>query len=242
MTAKTIYLARRNPATTYEEFVENWRQHAVLSGSFPDVGARFDSVVQCKRVTEPLADSLALTQDFDGANLLGLKSLFDAVDVYNQEGIPTLRQDERRVFSDYVSESSLTGVEHILLDGERGQVVLLTLVRRRPGTDLRTFFLAWTGDHAKRLADTEGYRTRVRRHTQTLIVLPTPPGWGYDGVGELWFDDVASAARFLEETGDLAAGPELGGGLTTLLELSHVWVRRPPRRPDDPTTTSGDSR
>lgn len=239
MTAKTIYLAQRNPTTTYEEFVENWRQHAVLSGSFPEVGARFDSVIQCKRVTEPLDESLGLVQEFDGANLLGLKSLFDAVDVYNQEGIPTLRQDERRVFSDYVSESSLSGVERVLLDGERSRVVLLTLVRRRPGTDLRAFFLAWTSAHARLLADTDAFRSHVRRFAHTLIVLPTPPGWGYDGVSELWFDDIASATRFLEETGDIATGEGLGGGMSTLLELSHVWVRRPARHSENTSSTSG---
>ena len=92
---KTIYLAKRNPATSYDEFVANWRQHAVLSGSFPEVGRRFDSVIQCKRVVSDLADDLGLTQEFDGANLLGLRSLFDAVDVYNQEGIPVLRTDEK---------------------------------------------------------------------------------------------------------------------------------------------------
>ena len=62
---KTIYLAKRNPATSYDEFVVNWRQHAVLSGSFPEVGRRFDSVIQCKRVVTDLADDLGLTQEFD---------------------------------------------------------------------------------------------------------------------------------------------------------------------------------
>lgn len=36
---KTIYLVKRNPGTTYDEFVANWQQHAVLSGSFPEVQA-----------------------------------------------------------------------------------------------------------------------------------------------------------------------------------------------------------
>jgi hypothetical protein len=224
---KTIYLAKRNPSTTYEEFVENWRDHAVLSGSFPEVGKRFDSVIQCKRVQADLDDELGLTQEFDGANLLGLTSLFDAVDVYNQEGIPTLRIDERRVFSDYVSESSLTGVEHVLLDGERGNVVVLDLVRRRPGTDLRGFLLAWSGDYARALMQTAAFTRHVRRYVHNQIVLPTPPGWGYDGIAELWFDDVESATAYLSEIkNQLPAQPGIGPGFATMLELSHVWVRR----------------
>lgn len=224
---KTIYLAKRNPATCYDEFVVNWRQHAVLSGSFPEVGRRFDSVIQCKRVVTDLADDLGLTQEFDGANLLGLRSLFDAVDVYNQEGIPVLRTDEKRVFSDYVSESSMTGVEHVLLDGERGQVVVLDLVSRRPGTDLRSFLLAWTGDYARAVMTSAAFGLHVRRYVHNQIVLPTPPGWGYDGIAELWFDDIAGASSYLRES--RKPGVTVSGvqpGFTTMLELSHVWIRR----------------
>jgi hypothetical protein len=224
---KTIYLAKRNPGTTYEEFVENWRQHAVLSGSFPEVGKRFDSVIQCKRVQAELGAELGLTQEFDGANLLGLRTLFDAVDVYNQEGIPTLRIDERRVFSDYVSESSLTGLEHVLLDGDGGNVVVLDLVGRRPGTDLRAFLLAWSGEYARSLMATEAFGRHVRRYVHNQIVLPSPPGWGYDGIAELWFDDVAAATAYLAETRDQQpVHPGVTPGFATMLELSHVWVRR----------------
>jgi hypothetical protein len=224
---KTIYLAKRNPDTSYEEFVANWRQHAVLSGSFSEVGRRFDSVIQCKRVLDDLDEDLGLTQEFDGANLLGLFSLFDAVDVYNQEGIPTLRVDERRVFSDYVSESSMTGVEHVLLDGERGEVVVLELVRRRPGTDLRSFLLSWTGDYARAVMSSAPFRTQVRRYVHNLIVLPTPPGWGYDGVAEYWFSDVASASAYLRAIRALGVtAPGVQPGFATMLELSHVWIRR----------------
>lgn len=224
---KTIYLVRRNPATSYDEFVANWRQHAVLSGSFPEVGRRFDSVIQCKRVLGDLDEDLGLTQEFDGANLLGLISLFDAVDVYNQEGIPALRADERRVFSDYVSESSLTAVERVLVDGERGQVVVLELVRRKPGTDLRSFLLSWSGDYARAVMSSDLFSKHVQRYVHNLIVLPTPPGWGYDGVAESWFQDVASASSYLRAV--RAAGTSVPGvqpGFATMLELSHVWIRR----------------
>jgi hypothetical protein len=224
---KTIYLAKRNPSTSYEEFVANWRQHAVLSGSFPEVGRRFDSVIQCKRVLDDLDEDLGLTQEFDGANLLGLTSLFDAVDVYNQEGIPALRTDEKRVFSDYVSESSMTGVEHVLLDGERGRVVVLELVRRRPGTDLRSFLLSWTGDYARAVMSSAPFGDHVRRYVHNQIVLPTPPGWGYDGIAELWFGHIASATSYLRRSRELGiAVPGVQPGFATMLELSHVWIRR----------------
>jgi EthD domain len=224
---KTIYLARRNPATSYDQFVENWRRHAVLSGSFPEVGRRFVSVIQCRRVLADLAPELGLRQDIDGANLLGLTSLFDAVDVYNQDGIATLRQDELRVFSDYVSESSMTGIEHILLDGERQGAVVLDLVSRRPGDDLRDFLLAWTGRHAQTLMHADAFTKHVRRYVHNQIVLPTPAGWPFDGIAELWFDDVPSAVSYLETTAADAPATEIVPGFRTLLEVSHRWIRRP---------------
>jgi hypothetical protein len=226
---KTIYLAKRNPATSYDEFVANWRQHAVLSGSFAEVGRRFTSVIQCRRVLADLPE-LGLRQDFDGANLLGLTSLFDAVDVYNQEGIATLRQDERRVFSDYVSESSMSGVEHVLLEGERQGVVLLDLVRRRPGDDLSDFLLGWTGRYARSLMTTDAFREHVRRYVHNQILLPTPADWSFDGIAELWFDDLTSAVSYLEGAGDQTASGDVRPGFRTLLEVSHRWIRRVPPR------------
>jgi hypothetical protein len=149
------------------------------------------------------------------------------VDVYNQEGIPTLRVDEKRVFSDYVSESSMTGVEQVLLGGDGGTVVVLEVVRRQPGTDLRTFLLAWTGEHARAVMGTSAFSTHVRRYIHNQIVLPTPPGWGYDGIAELWFEDVAGARAYLEEVGGADADKRgLQTGFATMLELSHVWIRR----------------
>jgi hypothetical protein len=219
---KTIYLVRRNPTLSYEEFVARWRKHAALSGSFPAVLRRFEAVVQCRRVTAALDESLGLRQEFDGANLLGLTSLFDSVDVHNQDGIPVLRADELEVFGSYVKDSSMTGIEHALLDGDHSRIVLLEFYRRGVGEDLNEFMVAWTGRHARAVMAEPAF-TSVRRYVHNHVVLPSPDGWDYDGVGEIWFDDVDSAVEYLQERPltDGVLRPEW----STLLELNHVWFK-----------------
>ncbi|CAN5274647.1 hypothetical protein BH09ACT10_BH09ACT10_30660 [soil metagenome] len=227
MTVKTIYLAKRNPGTTYEEFQKNWADHAVLSGSFPDVGARFNAVVQVKRIVG-LEDEPGLFQEYDGANLLTLTSLADSIEVYDQEGIPTLRIDEKRVFDDYVSESSMTGVESVLNDVPLGKVVLLELVRRKPGTNMAQFVKAWSGVYARSVMATDAFTSKAGRYLHTHIILPTPPGYAYDGISETWFDSVDDALAYVREIDKVDLDDEgFDLGFRTMLDLNHAWIRRP---------------
>ena len=74
MAIKMIYLAKRNPATTHAQFLENWKQHSALAGSFPRIRERFLQVAQCSRIQD---DSVLpeATHHYDGLNLLTMRSL-----------------------------------------------------------------------------------------------------------------------------------------------------------------------
>ena len=92
---KQIYFARRNPTTTHDEFLANWRQHAALAGSLPSILGRFSGIVQCRRTSE--ADALPVEQDYDGANILTYRSLSAAASLPRDPNIATMLNDERRV-------------------------------------------------------------------------------------------------------------------------------------------------
>ncbi len=65
----------------------------------------------------------------------------------------------------------------------------ISLVRRKPGLTREQFLAHWMGPHAeivRRLPGLRGLRFgAVRRWS------PEEAGW--DGVGEIWFDDIAAA-------------------------------------------------
>lgn len=219
---KSIYLAQRNPSTSFEEFMENWAAHAVLSGSFPDVLRCFDGVVQVKRIVG--LDHPALSTEYDGANILTLTSLQDAIDVHDQEGISTLRTDEKRVFADYVIDTSLTVHADVVRDEPVGQVVLLDFARRRAGQDRVDFVKAW-GRFARRLMADEAFPAGGRV-CHNHVVMPPPPGYEYDAVAETWFDSVDSAVAMLEATSGLYDDAEFEFGTRVVLDRNHVWIRR----------------
>jgi hypothetical protein len=74
---------------------------------------------------------------------------------------------------------------------------------------------------------TEAFTKGVRRYVHNQIVLPSPAGWEFDGIAELWFDDVASAVTYLEASREQQPAEDFDRGFTTMLEVSHLWVRRP---------------
>jgi hypothetical protein len=71
--------------------------------------------------------------DYDGVNLLVLRDLQAATDIWNDaETLAIMRPDEPRVFSTYVRELHPGLREQVLRDAPRSGVVLVGFLRR-PG-------------------------------------------------------------------------------------------------------------
>lgn len=219
---KSIYLARRNPDTSFAEFMENWAAHAVLSGSFPDVVRCFDAVVQVKRVVG--LEHPALSGDYDGANILTLTGLQDAVDVHDRDGIATLRADEKRVFADYVADTSLTVHGDTIRAAPIGRAVLLDFARRRPGQTRVEFVKAW-GRFTRGLMAAPAFPTEGHV-CHNHVVMPPPPGYEYDAVGETWFESMEDAVTFVDATTALYDEAMFDFGPRLVLDRNHVWFRR----------------
>ncbi len=98
---KMIYLARRNPSLAPEQFPQAWREHSALGAGCTNVRDKVLSVTQCSRVLEGAPLPGAAT-DYDGVNLLVLRDLQAATDIWNDaETLAIMRPDEPRVFSTY---------------------------------------------------------------------------------------------------------------------------------------------
>jgi hypothetical protein len=223
---KTVYLARRNPDTSYEEFLRNWRHHAKLSGTFPAIVEAHSSVVQCARI--PGLEQSGINQDFDGANLLGLRNLYLALQVFDDPARDVLRADELRVFSTYVQDTSLITIETVLSDKPIGKCVLLELVAKRDDLDKASFVKSWTGHSAQALMNSEAFTASAGRLVHNHVIVPPPAGYEFDGVGEVWFDDVANAQQFLDSDDFTTYSDSLlesvaASRVLLLLQTNHVW-------------------
>ncbi len=200
MTPKMIYLARRNPATTHEEFLDNWKGHSALAGQYPHISRAFVEVAQARIIQD---DSLLpeASRVYDGFNILSLTSLADALEVTDHpDARTTLYQDELRVFASGVRQFSVLACESVLINGPRRPVVIAHFVRRRPGLDNNAFVRQWSGQHARSLINCSVFRVNVRRFAHNYVMFSPPAGFEYDGVAEYWFDNEDSVRRCFSDS------------------------------------------
>jgi hypothetical protein len=184
---KMIYLARRNPALAPEQFPQAWREHSALGAGCTNVRDKVLSVTQCSRVLDgpPLPGAAT---DYDGVNLLVLRDLQAATDIWNDaETLAIMRPDEPRVFSTHVREFTLVCEEQLVRDAPRTGTCLVAFLRRRAGLAL--------ADWRLRLPQTTpsswmraGPFAPARRVVLNAVHLPPPPGYEYDAIFEWWFD------------------------------------------------------
>lgn len=221
---KQVYFATRNPSTTHEEFLGNWKQHARLAGSFPSIVGRYAAVVQCRRT--PQAAELPVDQVHDGANVLTYTDLLAAASTAEDPNMPTMLVDELRVFSAYVSESSLTAVEEVLRDGPVGQYLLLELATRAPDVSLPEFVSAWTGRFAPRYM-ASGAFANASRYVHNPVIFPTPPGYPYHGFAETWLESADAAEALIDASDEAYAALDTDAfsvGPRFLLQVNHAWA------------------
>lgn len=205
---KMIYLARRNPALAPEQFPQAWREHSALGAGCTNVRDKVLSVMQCSRVLEgpPLPGA---SSDYDGVNLLALRDLQAATDIWNDaETLAIMRPDEPRVFSTYVREFSLVCRERVLREAPRSRCCITGFLRRHAGQTREGFQQAWAA-----AAAAEGRTPALAdcvRVVHNDVHLEPPPGYDYDGIAEWWFES-AEQARSAFGGSDIrsALGPAL---------------------------------
>jgi uncharacterized protein (TIGR02118 family) len=76
------------------------------------------------------------------------------------------------------------------------------LVVRRSGTDHNEFISYWRDSHATLFAGQPIVKKTVRRYVQSRpIPIPdTMPANPYDGVAQLWFDDMAGFLEYIQSS------------------------------------------
>jgi hypothetical protein len=179
-----IYLARRNPSLTEKEFAPAWRAHSALGRQCRNVQDKVVGVTQCTRLgmDGQMLDLRGVNQDYDGVNLLRLRDLGVATDIWNDPETRTImRPDELRVFDRYVRDFTLVAQERVVHDGPLGEAILFAFIPRAPELALTDFLDALT------LACTS--LSLSPRVVLNAVEAERPPGFDFDAIIECWFAD-----------------------------------------------------
>lgn len=180
---KMIYLARRNPALRADQFSQAWREHSALGAGCTNVRDKVLSVMQCSRVLDGSPLPGAAT-DYDGVNLLALRDLQAATDIWNDpETLAIMRPDEPRVFSTYVRHFSLVCRERVLQDQPRGSCCVVGFFKHRTGQTSQTL--------------TAAALPGAGRTVLNDVHLPPPDGYDFDVIAEWWYASPESARAAL---------------------------------------------
>ena len=142
----------------------------------------------------------------------------------------TLIEDELN-FIDREHVECLTTNDIVVLDGPRkpGMVKGVWPARRKAGMSVAEFRRYWAQVHAPMALKLPGLRRYERSETLDELYQLAEPRW--DGVAQLWFDDVAAARRFLESDefirGTWADGEKFVSANTAIWAQEHllIWPR-----------------
>ena len=234
MTFKRLYLAGRNPAIPVEDFPRQWRSHAKVAASFPSVGVRYLRVQHCTKLQDtPMIPGSS--NGHAGVALLTMTELLvSKPSEDSQEVRERLRPDEVRVFGDVVSKWSLYTEEVVLLDGPPENICVMLFLKRRKNMSREAFDRHCAGAHADLILKQGRVCPVLRRYVQDRGLVEPPPGYEFDCVSELWFDNIEDAARFMNEPGyrsgvqtDLATFCDMEPMVTMATRITYSWSPSP---------------
>ncbi len=186
---KRLYLARRKPPLTREQFLARWRQHARLAMSFmarqswENVTAyiHFDPVREASGIA-------GASDDYDAIGWIRFKDV-EARKRHIQfaEARAVLEADEDEFFSARVNTTGMVVSETVLREGPSSGVTKFCFLKRKSELSLAEFDDHWKNEHAPLLLKAA---PTMQRYVQNH---PLPPekgnawGMGCDGVEESWF-------------------------------------------------------
>jgi uncharacterized protein (TIGR02118 family) len=185
-----LYFITRKPSMSEAEFHRYWREvHGPIAKKIPQL-QRYE---QSHRI--PFAGS---NSPYDGAAEVWLA---------NEAAMQALRQSPEYLngaladepnFIDMNRVEWLVTNDHVILDGPQTpqQVKGIFQLKRKPGLSLADFRKYWLEVHGPIVRKLPGLRRYVQCHTVDAAYTYAEPRW--DGVAQLWVDDVNAYQRLLE--------------------------------------------
>jgi hypothetical protein len=238
---KLIYLARRNPTVTREDWPKTWKSHATFAGKLMTAEVQITSMSYNNRIDNPTIDGRAvdipgLSDAHDGVAVACSASLADVKGgKFTPEERALIDKDELRVFDMLTPEFSFYCAETALRDGDMGNAALFRFLIRKPDISRADFEARFAGAHADRVRDVIAPLSTVSRYLHNRLIEDAPPLFPFDAISECRFTTAEDAVR-------AAAGPDLAGITKDLaafcdmdrsIALLTSVVRRYPRAPQE---------
>jgi hypothetical protein len=213
---KLVYLARRAPGVSRQEWPRIWKSHAVFASQFPVLESGIEWMRYCNRA-ELAAPGLSLGHD--GVAVCGGSRL----EALNGTGFAAadrarIDADERRVFDMLTPNFTFYCEEEVVRDGPLGECALFRFVAPRGGMPADAFAAAWGS--AKAACAGAG---RIVRNRPVHDPLPLFP---FAGIEEYWFAQREAAFAAALPVFD-AAYCDPDASLAILTEVCHRWPKPP---------------
>jgi hypothetical protein len=221
---KLIYLARRNPGISREDWPKTWKSHAVFASQFAVAGSRIEWMRYCNRIDAPELPLLSTAHDGvalinNGQNEPSLSPLPDDVRT-------ALDTDELRVFDRLVTNFAFPCVETLLLDGLPGKAAVFVFLPDASGLKDRL-----DGSHADLVRTALPALAGVTRYAHNHPThVPAPP-FAFGAIVEMWFAAPEHAVRALSQgalepvLADLASFARMDEAVIMLTAPCHAWPK-----------------
>jgi hypothetical protein len=233
MPYKMLYLARRAPTVSWEDWPRTWKSHAVFASQFPAMDGTIDWMRYTTRIDDPALGDLPVSTAHDGVSVAEAPALetFQGKG-FSPEQRALIDADELRVFDRYTPDFSFYCTETRVLDGPLGEAAVFRFLLRRPDLPREDFDAYLKGQHSRLAAEKAG-ELGVSRWAINFSIAAPPPAFPFDAIEECWFATPQDAARALKAaamdavTDDLARIGVPGGMVTMLTRPTHRWPREP---------------
>lgn len=191
---KLIYLAKRNPALSREQFVRRWRRHGALAMQM----TFFASIARyshCDVLAPP--QGMRASSEHDALGVVWFRDLTP----FPPEEYERMRRDELETFSEYVRNSIVRCTERVLKPG-RGLVKVYTFIARRQGSTRAQFAEHWSEVHGPLVLGDADLARHLAGYVQNVVIddeVTRASKLQFDGVAEFYFHEMADLQRFFAD-------------------------------------------
>ncbi|MGE3692322.1 MAG: hypothetical protein AB7F98_13180 [Novosphingobium sp.] len=196
---KLVYLARRNPAVSREDWPEVWVSHAKFAGQFAFIANDITYSCYANRIDRPMLEGQAvdvpgLSREHDGV-ALGVALQVETLQGggFSKDERALIDQDELRVFDMLTPKFSYYCTETVLKQGKYGEYGLIRFLARREELSSDAFQSHFHGE----FADTAGKAidASVVRCALDRPIHDPLPLFPFDAIIDCWFDSQDDAVR-----------------------------------------------
>lgn len=238
MNAKLIYLARRNPGISREDWPKMWKSHAIFASQFPAIEASLEWLRYGNRVDQPMLDGEPvdlplLSTAHDGvANVnSGRKGAPRSASAADPEIRAALDKDEQRVFDSVVAEFSFPCEEEPIKEGLPGGAAIYAFLPRKAGRTNAEFLARYEGEHAGLVRRILPALAGLKRYGHNRVVEAPPPRFPFEAISEVWFETSDQAVRALKDGAlapvidDMGQFADMDAAVVMLTTPCHGWPK-----------------